>query len=99
MNKTYQMVPDVADMAVSPASAQPPLGNDIAARQQQRGATSAMCVRFAIPFNTRFGQNVVVVGNVSVLGAWDPQKGLRLSWQPGGVWAGQADLPREVCLY
>jgi len=33
-----------------------------------------------------------VVGNLPALGAWDAQRGLKLKWSEGHVWAAAVDL-------
>lgn len=35
------------------------------------------------------------MGSAPQLGEWDPQAGLRLSWQPGHAWQGHADVATE----
>jgi hypothetical protein len=84
--------PELTDIA-GPSSRAPAANREDAAAVT---GSDSIRVRFRIPFDTRFGQNVVVVGNTSSLGAWEPSQGLKLEWQAGGVWTGATDLSREV---
>jgi hypothetical protein len=88
--------PELTDIA-GPSSRAPAANReDVAAGT---GGSDSIRVRFRIPYDTRLGQNVVVVGNTSSLGAWETSQGLRLEWQAGGVWTGTTDLSREVFMY
>lgn len=45
---------------------------------------------FTACLQTRFGENVAVVGSFT---NWDPAKPLKLEWSEGNVWTGEAELP------
>ena len=37
-------------------------------------------IDFRIHYESKWGENLVVTGNIKELGNWDPFKGLRLNW-------------------
>jgi 4-alpha-glucanotransferase len=45
---------------------------------------------FSLPFQTTFGQNVLIVGSTPELGQWEAGRGLRMRYHAGGAW--QADI-------
>lgn len=61
-------------------------------------------VQFTLPYKTTFGQNLVVVGNVDLLGNWDACMGFPLTYLDPGIWAGTVELrkqagnPRFFCM-
>jgi hypothetical protein len=52
-------------------------------------------VSFRVARATTFGQEVRVSGAPTVLGAWDVENALRLTWQEGDVWSGLAEMECE----
>ncbi len=48
-----------------------------------------------MPLGLTFGEGLAVVGSAPALGAWDPNRALRLTWSEGDVWQGEALL--EPC--
>jgi len=46
-------------------------------------------LQFTIPYNTKYGEAVALVGNVPELGAWDPYNAKKLFWNEGNVWSGE----------
>lgn len=43
---------------------------------------------FSVQYETKFGENIIVVGSIEELGSWDPIKGLNLTWNPSHRWTG-----------
>ncbi|OMJ94970.1 hypothetical protein SteCoe_1837 [Stentor coeruleus] len=43
---------------------------------------------FSVQYETKFGENVIVVGSAEELGSWDPTKGLNLTWNQNHRWTG-----------
>ena len=54
---------------------------------------------FTVPYNTRFGENLIMVGSVEEMGMWDPAKGLRMVYQDPGLWTAVVDLAAKVRTY
>ncbi len=50
-------------------------------------------VTWSVPYQTQFGQNVVIVGSHQKVGSWEPNRGLELKWTDGHVWVGEAAFP------
>ena len=46
-----------------------------------------MKIHFEIDYNTDWGQNLYVTGNLPELGAWDTDKALRMTYEPWDRWA------------
>ncbi len=38
-------------------------------------------LRFRINYETQFGNNVYITGNISALGNWDLKKAIKLNWK------------------
>ncbi|AIZ62598.1 hypothetical protein PK28_00900 [Hymenobacter sp. DG25B] len=53
-----------------------------------------MILRFTLPFRTDWGQRFMVCGNLPELGAWQPDHGVALQYQPDtGVWMCEVTVP------
>ncbi|OMJ82838.1 hypothetical protein SteCoe_16371 [Stentor coeruleus] len=53
---------------------------------------------FSVQYETKFGENIIVVGSIEELGSWDPLKGLNLTWNSSHRWTGAlkfSNLPFE----
>lgn len=48
---------------------------------------------FSVPYETKLGQELRVVGSCKELGAWQLNHAMDLRWTPGHVWHGEVDLP------
>ncbi|KAG5556044.1 hypothetical protein RHGRI_006613 [Rhododendron griersonianum] len=58
--------------------------------------TKSVGLSFRIPYNTQWGQSLVVCGSESVLGSWNVKRGLALSPQHQGdelIWRGSTAVP------
>lgn len=51
-----------------------------------------MIIQFKIHYQTKWGQQLAVTGNIPVLGAGDPAKAFVLDYQGGGFWGGRIEL-------
>ncbi len=54
-----------------------------------------MQLTFKIHFQTQYGQNLAIVGNLPELGNWDPAHALPLHFFDGGTWEVPLDLPED----
>ena len=54
-----------------------------------RRAPPRVRVAFQLPYRTRFGQSVTLVGS-GPLGAWDPRRAISMTWTKGDIW--KADI-------
>ncbi|KAI8562554.1 hypothetical protein RHMOL_Rhmol03G0044400 [Rhododendron molle] len=65
--------------------------------------TKSVGLSFRIPYNTQWGQSLVVCGSESVLGSWNVKRGLALSPQHQGdelIWRGRTAVPAGLeCEY
>lgn len=58
--------------------------------------TKSVKLSFRIPYNTQWGQSLVVCGSESALGSWNVKRGLALSPQHQGdelIWGGSMAVP------
>ncbi|CAG9319344.1 unnamed protein product [Blepharisma stoltei] len=56
-------------------------------------------VYFNIPYETKLGENIVVVGDTEKFGSWDTNKGLKLEWSKGNFWRGNIIIAQEEAKY
>ena len=52
-------------------------------------------ITFRIHYNTQFGEDLLVVGDTSMIGKWKVENGLKMKWVQGGWWQGDTLLPVE----
>eukprot|EP01112_Ceratiomyxa_fruticulosa_P009574 TRINITY_DN2504_c0_g1_i3.p1 TRINITY_DN2504_c0_g1~~TRINITY_DN2504_c0_g1_i3.p1 ORF type:complete len:497 (-),score=73.16 TRINITY_DN2504_c0_g1_i3:174-1664(-) len=57
---------------------------------------SAVVVTFSIHYETKYGQNLRIAGDLQSLGSWNPEKSLRLKWEEGAWWSGKLLVPPET---
>jgi len=77
-----------------------------AIRIEKLNAKKPYEINFSVQYDTNFGEKVVVAGNYSILGEWNPEKGFELLWSEGNYWKGSLiletmEVPLEykyVCL-
>lgn len=67
-----------------------------AARGVRKDGELLVRVQFTIPYNTTFGQNLVVAGNVDPLGNWDARTGFPLTYLHPGIWTGTVELKKQA---
>ena len=53
--------------------------------QTARRAPPRVRVAFQLPYRTRFGQRVTLVGS-GPLGEWDPRRAISMTWTKGDIW-------------
>ena len=41
---------------------------------------------FGVPYETKFGQDLYIVGAGKALGNWNPEKAIKLEWTAGHIW-------------
>lgn len=54
---------------------------------------AAVLVTFAIHYQTKYGENLVVAGNTEALGHWEGHKAHHLNWAGNGVWTSTVAVP------
>ncbi|MFH1079493.1 MAG: 4-alpha-glucanotransferase [Pseudomonadota bacterium] len=54
-----------------------------------------MKIIFSLPFQTTYGQNVLIVGSTPEFGQWDVQHGLGMRYHSDGVWQVDIELLEE----
>ena len=83
-----QVMPIPSRRPARPSSPAPPPGSSPVDE-----AAVAQC-SFVVPhFPTCPGQHLMLVGSAPELGGWNAGEALKLTWQPGHAWVGEAQLP------
>jgi hypothetical protein len=57
------------------------------------GSKTPCHVQFRVPYATAHGEDLFIIGSHSLLGHWDQNKALAMTWGEGGNWWANADLP------
>lgn len=57
------------------------------------GSKTPCKVQFNIPFDTKMGEEVMIIGSHEKLGAWDQANACAMEWSDGGVWRANLELP------
>ncbi|KAH7648237.1 glucan 1 [Cryptosporidium bovis] len=55
-----------------------------AIRREKMGM--CLTIKFSVKYETKFGQDLRVVGNIKELGDWDVEKSLSMTWTEGSFW-------------
>lgn len=55
--------------------------------------SQTMKVRFTLHYQTRFGENVCLLGSHEKMGAWDHSRAVNLNYGEGGIWSVELELP------
>jgi hypothetical protein len=66
--------------------------NEERAKMYLGGETCPVSATFSVSCQTTFGQEVRVVGNVAILGHWDPHNGAAMQWTDGHIWVTTVDF-------
>jgi len=61
--------------------------------QPQSNNQTLKRVSFSLQYDTKFGENLFIIGEGNELGNWDFNKGLRMAWWPGNYWSIETHLP------
>ncbi|CEM10154.1 unnamed protein product [Vitrella brassicaformis CCMP3155] len=69
-----------------------------ALRRERLAATGVTpdAMNFRIKCDTRFGQNLYLVGSVEPLGLWDPSRAVKMTWNEGNMWTCTVNLPVSI---
>lgn len=59
-------------------------------------AAATSKVAFSVQYNTRFGQNLCIVGSHPSLGSWSISKAIPLHWTDGGIWKCEVTFNSEL---
>ncbi|KAH8741237.1 starch binding domain containing proteinhypothetical protein plant origin [Cryptosporidium ryanae] len=54
-----------------------------------------LTIKFCVKYETRFGQELRVVGNIKELGDWDLEKSLPMTWTEGSFWTVSVKLSQN----
>eukprot|EP00919_Chromeraceae_sp_WS-2016_P005009 GHVR01011877.1.p1 GENE.GHVR01011877.1~~GHVR01011877.1.p1 ORF type:complete len:184 (+),score=38.00 GHVR01011877.1:36-587(+) len=52
-------------------------------------------VTLSIKFETKFGEDMCILGNSPTLGCWQPDKAAHLVWTDGHLWTVTVDVPKD----
>ncbi|MBV8253221.1 MAG: 4-alpha-glucanotransferase [Chitinophaga sp.] len=55
-------------------------------------------LRFYLHYQTQFGQNIFLLGNIPVAGNNNPKQAIQLHWLPGNWWYADINLPQEETI-
>ena len=51
---------------------------------------------FQIKYDTKFGEDISVIGSINELGNWDINRALKLGWNDGNIWKGTLVLSNNI---
>lgn len=57
------------------------------------GSKTPCKVQFNVPFDTKLGEEVMIIGSHEKLGAWNQSNACPMAWSDGGVWRASLELP------
>jgi len=57
---------------------------------------NAIDISFHLPFQTNYGENLYVVGNIPSFGQWDPRRGRRMMYKHPSTWFLQTKLEQDL---
>lgn len=60
--------------------------------ETMQSSCKAANVKFSVKQKLQFGQHIAVVGSNKVLGQWNPDESLALSWNEGDRWTAEAKI-------
>lgn len=60
--------------------------------------TQTVRVSFQLQRECSFGQHFLIVGDDPVLGLWDPNSAIPLTWSDGHIWTTYIDIPIRKCI-
>ncbi|KAK9057811.1 hypothetical protein SSX86_022649 [Deinandra increscens subsp. villosa] len=60
--------------------------------------TQTVGVRFQLQRECSFGQNFLITGDHPILGLWDPNNAISLTWSDGHIWTVDLEIPVEKCI-
>ncbi|KAK8600112.1 hypothetical protein V6N13_060070 [Hibiscus sabdariffa] len=69
---------------------------NIETQPEQEIPSKTITVKFQLQKECSFGEQFFLVGNLHVLGLWDPESALPLTWSEGHVWTAELDMPVGV---
>ena len=53
-------------------------------------------IAFSVYFNSKFGENVCVLGSIPEFGNWSLNGALFLGWNKGNIWKGERKIERDI---
>ncbi|KAK8685313.1 hypothetical protein V6N13_041316 [Hibiscus sabdariffa] len=69
---------------------------NIETQPEQEIPSKTITVKFQLQKECSFGEQFFLVGNLPMLGLWDPESALPLTWSEGHVWTAELDIPVGV---
>ncbi|XP_021970355.1 uncharacterized protein LOC110865408 isoform X2 [Helianthus annuus] len=60
--------------------------------------TQTVGVQFQLRRECSFGQNFLITGDHPILGLWDPNNAVPLTWSDGHIWTVHLDIPIGKCI-
>ncbi|KAE8697710.1 Carbohydrate-binding-like fold, putative isoform 2 [Hibiscus syriacus] len=73
------------------------LGN-IETQPEQEIPSKTINVKFQLQKECSFGEHFFVVGDHPMLGSWDPEIAVPLTWSEGHVWTAELDIPVGISI-
>ncbi|XP_039055140.1 uncharacterized protein LOC120197811 isoform X2 [Hibiscus syriacus] len=89
-----RLQPVLSSLSSSPDS-QVDLGN-IETQPEQEIASKTINIKFQLQKECSFGEHFFIVGDHPMLGSWDPESAVPLTWSAGHVWTAELDIPVGV---
>ncbi|XP_076958212.1 uncharacterized protein LOC143633875 [Bidens hawaiensis] len=60
--------------------------------------TQTVRVQFRLQRECSFGQNFLITGDHPILGSWDPNNAISLTWSDSHIWTADIDIPVGRCF-
>ncbi|KAG8479935.1 hypothetical protein CXB51_029580 [Gossypium anomalum] len=65
---------------------------------KEHNSSKATRVKFQLKKECSFGEHFFIVGDHPMLGSWDPESCIPLTWSEGHVWAVELDIPVGISV-
>lgn len=59
----------------------------------------SIVIKFGVKFETKFGQELKVVGNIPELGSWNVDNGITMRWTEGSFWTAEISIAPNNKVY
>ncbi|KAK8512186.1 hypothetical protein V6N13_097150 [Hibiscus sabdariffa] len=71
---------------------------NIEIQPEQEIPSKTISVKFQLQKECSFGEHFFIVGDHPMLGLWDPESAVPLTWSEGHVWTAELDIPVGVSI-
>ncbi|KAK8518140.1 hypothetical protein V6N12_017298 [Hibiscus sabdariffa] len=71
---------------------------NIETQPEQEIPSKTVSVKFQLQKECSFGEHFFIVGDHPILGLWDPESAVPLTWSEGHVWTAELDIPIGISI-